>query len=1012
MRLFATVVLSLFALLARGAETLNVPAKVDFVKHIQPIFQTACNKCHGAEKQKGELRLDSKKLAMQGGSSGKSILPGNSKDSLLMHRILGKGDESRMPEKADPLTPAQTALIAAWIDQGAEWPDSASVAEAKIAKHWSYIKPARPAAPPLKNAAWVKNPIDAFVLARLEKENLKPAPEAPKETLLRRATIDLIGLPPSVAEVDAFLADSSPDAYEKAVDRLLASPQFGERWARPWLDLARYADTNGYEKDNRRQIWMFRDWVINAFNRDLPFDQFTIEQIAGDMLPGATDDQKVATGFHRNTMTNEEGGVDPAEARYEVIVDRVSTTATVWLGTTLACSQCHNHKYDPFPQKDFYALYAFWENCDEPQLKKPTPEQETRRKELEKQIAELQESLKKESPELNAAQAEWEKTAGAVSWSVLEPDAIKSDFGATLKSEPGGIVQASGENPAKDTYVIVARTKVNPIKGLRLEVLDNNGQGVGRAPNNGNFVLSRIALKNNDGNKPEQIALQKPVADFAQQDWPVSATIDTKPETGWAVAPEQTKSHTAVWEVAKPINHTGETTLTITLEQQSPHAQHNIARFRLSVTPDSNPSLQTIPENIKQLLAIAADKRDAAQKKTIGDYFRSISPLQKQTTDKIAALKKQLDTMNVPTTLVMQERKNSARPTADLRIRGNFLNKGEKVPAGTPGVLNKLPENEPVNRLALAKWLVSTENPLVARVTVNRFWEQIFGRGIVETAEDFGSQGERPTHPELLDWLACEFMQPTVAPNKTPWSMKSLLRTIVTSATYRQSSRTTRELLEKDPYNKLLAHAPRFRMEAEMIRDCTLAISGQLSLKMLGPSVFPYQPDGIWNIPYNGDRWSLSNGEDRYRRGLYTFWRRTSPYPSMVSFDAPSREFCTVRRVRTNTPMQALTTLNDPAYFDAAKNLAQRLKKEGGADEKAKLTFGFKLCTARAPKATELEKLLALYTQQAQKLKADAAGAKAITKGMSVPEAELPELAALTVVANVLLNLDETLTKE
>jgi len=994
-----------------GTAASEIPDKIDFVKHIQPIFQTACNTCHGAEKQKGELRLDSKTLALQGGSSGKAILAGNSKDSLLLHRILGLGDEARMPVKAEPLSAKQTALIKAWIDQGAEWPDSASVAGATISRHWAYVKPLRPAAPPLKNAAWVKNPIDAFVLARLEKENLKPAPEASKETLLRRASLDLIGLPPTPREVDAFLTDTTPDAYDKVIDRLLASPRYGERWARPWLDLARYADSNGYEKDNRRQIWMFRDYVINAFNRDLPFDQFTIEQIAGDMLPNATEDQKVATGFHRNTMANEEGGVDQAEARYEVIVDRVGTTSTVWLGSTLACAQCHNHKFDPFPQKDFFALYAFWENADEPALRKPSPDQELKRKEMESEIGRLQDSMKNETAELNAAQVEWEKSAGVANWTVLQADDIKSEFGATLKKEADGAVSVSGENPLKDTYVITAKTKVNGIRGIRLEVLADKGAPVGRS-SGGNFVLSRMMLHNNTPAKIEQIFLQKPSADFSQQDWSINGTTDSKPDTGWAVAPETSANHTAVWETAKVIQNTGETSLTFTLEQQSPHAQHNIARFRLAVTADKNPGLQLMPANIRQILAIAADTRDAAQKKTLGDYYRSTSPLQKQTTDKIAQLKKQLDTMAVPTTLVMQERKSKDRPSADLRIRGNFLTKGEKVLANTPSVLTKLPANEPVNRLALAKWLVSTENPLVARVTVNRFWEQYFGRGLVETAEDFGSQGDKPANPDLLDWLACEFMQPTVAPIKTPWSMKALHRTVLTSATYRQASRVTPDLLERDPYNKLLARAPRFRMEAEMIRDCTLAVSGQLSEKMGGPSVFPYQPDGIWNIPYNGDRWQISAGEDRFRRGLYTFWRRTSPYPSMASFDAPSREFCTVRRTRTNTPMQALTTLNDPAFFDAAKNLAQRLKKEGGTDPRSRLTLGFKLCTARAPKTAELDKLLSLYTQQMEKLKGDAAAVKAITKGITAPETELPELAALTVIANVILNLDETLTKE
>jgi mono/diheme cytochrome c family protein len=994
-----------------GARASEIPEKIDFVKHIQPIFQAACNKCHGAEKQKGELRLDSKTLAMKGGQGGKIIVAGDSKNSVLIQRVLGVGEDARMPAKADPLTPTQIAILKAWVDQGAVWPDSASVADAKIEKHWSYQKPVRPPLQKVSKADWLRNPIDNFVCARLDKEGLAPAPEASKETLLRRVTLDLTGLPPTPAEVDAFLADKGADAYEKVVDRLLASPRYGERWARQWLDLARYADSNGYEKDNRRQMWLYRDWVIGAFNRDLPFDQFTIEQIAGDMLPNATEDQKIATGFHRNTMTNEEGGVDPAEARYEVIVDRVNTTGAVWLGTTIACSQCHNHKYDPFTQKDFYSLYAFWENCEEPMLKKPTPEQEAKRKETEAEIAKLEASLKADTAELIAAQAEWEKSAGIVNWTHLDPESLKSEFGATLTKGADGIVIPGGTNPDKDTYVVLAHTKVNNITGVKLELLPEAGQPCGR-PGNGNFVLTDIKLKNNSGQKPEQIALKNPVADFAQQDWPVANTIDGKNETGWAVSPELNTPHTAVWEVAKPITHAGETTLTFTLEQLSPHANHNMGRFRLSVTSDKNPSLQSIPQAVKDALAVAADKRNAAQKKTVSDYFRTVSPLQKDTQNKIAQLKKTLDAGNMPTTLVFNERKNTERPKAPIRIRGNFLNPGEIVQANTPGVLGTLNPNELINRLTLAKWLVSPENPLSARVEVNRIWEQYFGRGIVETMEDFGSQGDRPNNAELLDWLATEFMQPTAGPIKTPWSIKALHRTIVTSATYRQSSKVSPALIEKDPYNKLLARGPRFRLEAEMIRDCSLAIAGQLSTKMGGPSVFPLQPEGIWNIPYNGDRWTTSKGDDLYRRGIYTFWRRSAPYPSMVTFDAPSREFCTIRRIRTNTPMQALTTLNDPAFFEAAKNLAKRMQAEGGADANARVSLGFKLCTARAPKPVELEKLVALYTKNAEKFKTDAAGAKAVLKGFQAADAEVPELAALTIVSNVLLNLDETLTKE
>jgi hypothetical protein len=768
----------LFSVTTLASTSPDASKKVDFFKEIQPVFKESCYGCHGPDQQMGGLRLDQKASVLKGGVSGKLYLPGNSKDSLLIHRIMGQGGP-QMPLGFPPLSAQKIALLRLWIDQGADWPDSS----AGSSKHWAYQAPVRLPLPKVKNKAWGQNPIDAFVLARLDKEGLQPSHKASKETLIRRVTFDLTGLPPTLQDVDAFLADKSQNAYEKVVDRLLASPHYGERWARPWLDLARYADTNGYEKDERRSIWKYRDWVINALNRDMPFDEFTIEQIAGDLLPNATLDQKIATGFHRNTMFNAEGGVDQEEQRWITLIDRVGTTGSVWLGSTIQCSQCHNHKYDPFTQKEFYQFLAFFDHSKEPQLPLPTSGQVTQ-----------QASLKAEIERLNAL-----------------------------------------------------------IKG---------------------------------------------------------------------------KSN-------------------------------------------ANPADQKVVHGLQS---------------------------------RIETLKRRLDGLPITTTLVMEEIPDRETPSTYLRIKGAFLQKGDKVYANVPACLPPLSQNEPPNRLGLARWLVDKRNPLTARVTVNRIWEQYFGQGIVETSEDFGTQGSPPTHPELLDWLATEFM-------RQRWSQKAIHRLIVTSATYQQSSNVSPALLERDPNNKLYARGPRFRLEAEMIRDLSLAASGLLSPKVGGTSVFPPQPDGVWNIPYNGDQWITSAGEDRYRRGIYTFLRRTSPYPMLLNFDGTSREYCTVRRIRTDTPLQALNTLNDEAFFEAARHLARRMQKEGGADLKSKLTYGFRLCITHKPTKQELSRLTGLYEKESAHYRSEESDAKAV---LAVKDAspDAADLAALTLVSNVLLNLDEALTKE
>jgi hypothetical protein len=963
----------------------------------------------------------------------------DSKNSRLMHRLRGEGGEKQMPLGSEPLKPGQIELVRRWIDEGAVWPEAeAAKAEAGLPKHWAYVKPTPLPPPAVKDKAWVRNAIDRFVLARLEKEGLKPSPEASKETLLRRVSLDLTGLPPSPQELDDFLADTGADAYERAVDRLLASPRYGERWARPWLDLARYADSNGYEKDRPRVMWKYRDWVIDALNRDLPFDQFTVEQLAGDMLPGATTDQLIATGFHRNTMLNQEGGVDDEEARWETVIDRVNTTATVWLGSTVACAQCHNHKYDPFTQQDFYRLMAFFDNQEykilelgqgegwviEPELELPTPEQEAGRRKLQDEIGTLEARLRADTPELRAARLAWERETSEEPnrWRVLDPTALKSTGGTTLTKLPDKSILASGGAPESDVYVFTAPLSPGAkVAALRFEAMADASLpkgGPGRNPY-GNFVLTGVeaevapagdpagaqpltfarALFDDAASRPDAKRFFGPGNSPRADGWAIDATRD-----------EERLNRQAVFTLAAPLSVEQPLLLTVRVKQLSDVMCQGVGRFRLSVTSDDDAERAVaLPARVRPLLSLPPARRSERQQAALDEQFRALTPLLKRARDRVKELKDALRDLGIVTAQIMRERQTFERPSTPLRERGSYLAPGERVYASTPASLHAWPEDQPYNRLGLARWLVSRENPLTARVAVNRFWEQLFGRGLVETSEDFGSQGAAPSHPELLDWLAAEFMG-------RGWSMKNIHRLIVTSATYRQSSAAGPALVERDPHNRLLARGPRFRLEAEMIRDVSLAASGLLNGRVGGPSVYPPQPDGIWQNPYDGAniKWTTSTGPDRHRRSLYTFLRRTAPHPMMTTFDATSREFCTVRRVRTNTPLQALTTLNDEAAMEIARGLAKRVIAEGGGDAASRLAYGFRLCVARRPNAAELERLAALYQKQLGFYQSDRQAAEKVTKGMrgETNPVGVPEMAAWTIVANVLLNLDETMTKE
>jgi len=1024
---------------ASVAAHLDANAAGMFAASIRPILAARCYTCHGPDVQQNGLRLDSLDAILKGSDNGRVVLPGSSERSPLVRRLMAR-DRPQMPYGGPPLSAEDVALIRRWIDAGAPGPDSsAPVAAASPLKHWAYIKPLRPEVPAVKNPAWCRNPIDNFVLARLEKEALEPSPEAGKETLIRRVTLDLTGLPPTLEEVDAFLADSSPHAYEKVVDRLLASPHYGERWAAPWLDLARYADTHGYEADHIRTMWKYRDWVIGALNDDMSFREFTLEQMAGDMLPRPSASQLIASGFNRNTMTNMEGGVDPEEYYWYSQVDRVNTTATVWLGSTLACAECHNHKFDPFTQKDYYRFLAFFADEDyhvageaeddrsvrEAVLELPTAEQAAKSKELRGEIAGLRTVLNTPTPELAAAQAKWEQEvkAAETQWTVLRPSRYVSQGGAKLTLLPDGSLLAGGKNPDADAYDVAARTEVAGITGVRLEVMNDPSLpagGPGRAPD-GNFFLSDFSAEAApaDGSAPPQkVVFKQASADDSQLDsgdedaagYAIQNLVNEKPRPkGWSIQPSTDKAlvvRRGVLVTDQPFGFAQGTLLTFHLKHDMPHSEIAIGRFRLSVTTMADPRVLTsVPARLRVVLDLPPAQRSKAQEDDLAAAYRSMAPLLEPARNKIKEIKKDDAKLGIVSTLVMREKPSFERPCTFLHVRGAFTSLGDKVCAGVPSALNPLADDQMPNRLGLAEWLVSEDNPLTARVAVNHLWEQLFGRGIVETSEDFGTQGTPPTHPELLDWLATEFP-------RQGWSTKKMLRLMVTSATYRQSSQVPPQLAERDPYNKLLARGPRFRLPAESIRDGALASSGLLSLKIGGPSVFPSQPEGIWDRPYNDEKWVESTGEDRYRRSLYTFIRRTSPYPSWSTFDAPTREFCTVRRVRTNTPLQALTTLNDPAFFEAAQALARRITKDAGPDPAARGVYGFRTCLTRRPTAAELERLLGYYRLELKRYQADPKAASQVAGAQAAPGANRTELAAWTMVSNVLLNLDETITKE
>ncbi|MDG1974931.1 MAG: PSD1 and planctomycete cytochrome C domain-containing protein [Akkermansiaceae bacterium] len=988
------------------ALTLGFPslcAKVSFNDEIRPLLSNSCYRCHGPDEEdrKAKLRLDTREGATKDHEGFTAISPGKIEDSELIYRIVTDDEDEMMPPpgKGERFTKEQIELFKRWIEEGAEYE-----------VHWSYAKPVRPEVPQVDETMMkVRNPVDSFILSRLSKEGLSPSKEADAHTLIRRVALDLTGLPPTKAEVEAFLADESAKAYENLVNRLLAKPAFGEHWARMWLDLARYADSAGYADDPGRTIWAYRDWVIRAFNENMPFDQFTIDQIAGDLVSTPTEDQLVATAFHRNTKTNNEGGTSDEEFRNAAVVDRVNTTMATWMGTTAACAQCHTHKYDPISHAEYFQMFAIFNQSEDADRRNEAPIIQVMGDQNKKQVAHISAEIAKLKKEMEPAAtldleafAEWEAALKAKvgRWDVLTPRKMTAVSGANFKAGSDGSVLVSGKTAGTDDYTISASSKLKKITAIKIEALAYDKLGSGGPGRNGNFVINEVELTSGK----TKASFLNASSTYDQDKFGAASAIDGNAgsDSGWAVGGSLGQDHHIVIELDKPLDGRN---LELRLLQRYPN--HALGRFRILATDSAGPSMALSSDTIA-ILKTSPAKRSAAERAQLVAVYRKTNPSVIADTKKLADLKKQLAAVKPLTSVpIMRDLPKNKHRKTHIQLRGSYLSLGEEVAPGVPQVFGSLPKGSNPDRLAMAKWLVDQENPLTARVVANRFWENLFGVGIVLTSEEFGSQGERPSHPELLDWLAVEFMG-------GGWDVKSFLRLLVTSSAYRQNSHVSDEMAALDPDNRLVARGPRVRLSAEMIRDQALAVSGLLSSKMYGVPVRPPQPNlGLKAAFGGGTDWSTSSGEDKFRRGLYTSWRRSSPYPSMATFGAPNREVCTVRRGNTNTPLQALVTLNDPVYIEAAQALSRRMAAQKGTVAEM-IKHGFQLCLSRYPNEIENSRLIALYDSTRSKYATDQKLAREMATNPIGPlpkGIDVVELATLTVVANVLLNLDETLMK-
>ena len=996
--------------------------EVEFNRDVRPILSNHCFKCHGPDSATREagLRIDQRDAALQAAESGRRpIVPGDAAGSELIRRVVSDDVELRMPPLDGPqrLSPKQIDILRAWIEQGAEYEP-----------HWSFVPLKRVAVPTDLNSRWPISDVDRFVLARLQAMGRRPAPEASRETLIRRVSFALTGLPPTLEEIDVFLTDRSPHAYRNMVDRYLESPAYGEHMARHWLDLARYADTNGYQYDTERQQWVWRDWVIDAYNRNKPFDEFTVEQLAGDLLPDATPQQRLATGFHRNHGITIEGGIIDEEYRTEYVMDRLVTTSAVWLGLTAGCARCHDHKFDPISQREFYELYAFFNQVPErgargfaPNERIPSPLADSQQADVAAELARLKSELK-EPLDVDGAVEPWAHRVAATpggGWSVLTPSSATSSGGSTLKTLEDHSLIVGGANPGKDVYEIAASTKQTGLTAVRLETLTHDslpGGGPGRHSNS-NFVLSEFELtvvSVRDRSQAQRVKFARAVSDYSQQGYEIGKAIDgvVAGNNGWAVdGPTRKKPATAMFIASSPFGFEGGSELRIRLRHEANFATHGIGRPRLSVSSDAPDTLrlQGIPKEIHRIASTAKDRRRPQDSQRLKAYFLEHHHPRKLLQRRLAALEEKR-AAGFPATMIMQDMAD-LRPTFILN-RGQYNEPTELVSPGVPAVFPPLSTDAPANRLALARWLVRPDHPLTARVAVNRYWQRLFGVGLVKTSEDFGVQGELPSHPALLDWLAGEFLE-------SGWDVKHMQRLIVMSATWRQASNVGPEAYRNDPQNRLLARGPRLRLAAEEIRDAALAVSGLLVQRVGGASVYPYQPKGLWmelnNRPGYSKPYQQGAGDDLYRRSIYTFWKRTVPSPMLKTFDAPEREFCTVRRSRTNTPLQALLLLNGPQFVEAARTLAQRMASEGGPSFDDRIAWGFRRVTSRAPDTVERRVLGEAFASERSRYAADAEAVNRLLMVGDSPrhdQGDAIDLAALTSVARLLLNLDEAINRD
>lgn len=1012
--LFAACVVGASGTMAFAAET-PLPDKVEFNRDVRPILSDACFICHGPDKNKreAELRLDDGSGFRARGDKPSVVAPRSLETSALWQRVTSDDPDERMPPSSTgkTLSARDKAVLKEWIEQGAEYQG-----------HWAYLVPRRPAAPEAPAGPTVRNEIDRFIAARLKLAGLAPNAEADRVTLIRRLSFDLTGLPPKPEEVAAFLDDARPDAYERLVERLLQSPHYGERMALYWLDLVRFADTAGYHSDNPRDIAPYRDYVIRAFDQNLPFDQFTREQLAGDLLPNPTLWQKVASGYNRLLQTTEEGGAQAKEYVAKYSSDRVRNLSGVWLGATMMCCECHDHKYDPFTTQDFYSMAAFFADVQEaaigrrePGMPVPSAADEAQLQEFDRQIAAAQQLLQTAVDELVQAGDAWEESLRtAIDWQPLPPPQARVQGESHLHPQPDGSLKTEGKVAAKETYLLTFETPLRQLTGLRLEALPDDdlpAKGPGTAPN-GNFVLTefKLATVAADG-KEQPVKLKRAVADHAQSGHAIETAIDGKGDTGWAILPQTGSIHEAVFEAESPWSiDDSSAKFVVRLEFQSPFPQHNIGRWRLTATNSPQPAATWVTPGLRAILAIAPAARTVDQQAQVRSYLRDLSPRfsTQRTAVQQSHERKQQFANNLPRTLISTP---GAPRMVRVLPRGNWMDdSGEVREPAIPAFLGKVDVSDRrANRLDLANWLVASDNPLTARVMVNRLWKLFYGIGLSKTVEDSGSQGEWPTHPELLDWLAVEFRE-------SGWDVKHMVRLMTGSHTYRQSSVLTKTARAADPFNRLLSAQNRVRLDAEFIRDNALSISGLLSPRIGGESDYPYQPDGYWDyLNFPKRSWSADTGEKLYRRGMYTHWQRSFLHPPMLIFDAPSREECVADRPRSNTPQQALALLNDPVFVEAARVFATRMISDGGNDDEARLTWAFQRSLSRAPKATELDLLRTVLAKHRAEYAADRSAADALLKHTGAfpapTDADPVELAAWTSVARILLNLHEAITR-